>query len=151
MNFFLGRRFAAERAERCSTPLPAALLALLGTVMVVGAETLEWTRPKEFFAAAVGRDVVTNGCSFDDLILKAHDAQGMSAQLRLSDRSPTLGAIPRSPGRVISASIGIALALECRALGLGAEGLGACWQLRNLRFPSALFVSQRKDTLNGRR
>ncbi|WP_210252362.1 hypothetical protein [Sinorhizobium medicae] len=79
-------------------------------------EALEWARPKEFFAAAVGRDVVTNGCSFDDLILKAHDAQGMSAQLRFSDRSPTLGAVPGAPGRIVSAVICITLSLKCGAL-----------------------------------
>ncbi|MDX0992096.1 hypothetical protein GOL27_26620 [Sinorhizobium medicae] len=60
--------------------------------------------------------MITNGCSFDDLILKAHDAQGMSAQLRFSDRSPALGAVPRAPGRIVSAAIRVALSLKCGAL-----------------------------------
>lgn len=91
--------------------------------MVVGAEGLEWTRPKEFFATAVGCHVVTYGSGFDDLIIEAHDAQRMSAQLRLSNRSPALGAVPGAPGRIVSGSIGIALALLRGALRWGAEGL----------------------------
>lgn len=116
---------AAERAERCSTPLPVALLALLGTVMVMSAEGLEWTGPKEFFAAAVGCHVVANRCSFDNLILEAHDAEGMGAQLRFPDQSPTLGAVPRAPGRIVSAAICITLSLLCGALGRRAEWPGA--------------------------
>lgn len=116
---------AAERGERCSPPLPFALLALLGTVMVVGTEGLEWARPKEFFAAAVGRDVVTNGCSFDDFILEAHDAEGMGAQLRFPDQSPTLGAVPRAPRYVVSVALCVTLSLLCGALGWWAEWRGA--------------------------
>lgn len=92
-------------------PLPFALLALLGAVMVMSTEGLEWTKPEEFFAAAVGCYVVANGGGLDDFILEAHHAERMSAQLRLSDQSPAFRAVPRTPRRVVSAAVCVTLTL----------------------------------------
>jgi len=100
----------------------ASLFALLGAVVMVLAEALEWTGPKKFFVPAMGLDVVTNVGWCHDLVDDAHGAERLGAKLVVPYAPPAGSLIPCSPRHLGPRPVGISLALLLGALRWRREG-----------------------------